>query len=423
MPRRDTLHREGLVDQRRDRPPAPRRHQRPAHAARHRHRGQRELHLGLGSPDDYCRASCCSHQGEAMDRDDLLRELVDDPVPAQRRRTSTAASSACAATRSRSAPPQPRTRRARRVLRRRDRRRSRIDPLTGERHRRPRTSPSTRPCTTSPAPASRARVREIQRRADERLRQLRSAGQAARGPAPRQRTHVRHGDAASEIGFCPGIENYSRHLTGTAARQPRPTPARLLSRTTTSCSSTRATSRVPQIHGMYQGDRSRKQTLVDYGFRLPARPGQPPAALRRVRGAKAPQIVFVSRHARRRTSWREPAATSSSRSFARRGWSTRSSRSAPRPARSTTSSSESRRRVERDERVLITTLTKRMSEDLTDFLVENGLRVRYLHSEIDTLQRLEIAARAAPGRVRHTGRHQPAARGARPARGHPGRHP
>ena len=92
-------------------------------------------------------------------------------------------------------------------------------------------------------------------------------------------------------------------------------------------------------------------------------------------------------------------------------------------ARSTTSSPRSSVRAERDQRVLVTTLTKKMSEDLTDYLLELGIRVRYLHSEVDTLERVEILAVAAARRVRRARRHQPAAGGARPARGVAGRDP
>ena len=180
---------------------------------------------------------------------------------------------------------------------------------------------------------------------------------------------------------------------------------------------------MPQIRGMYDGDRARKQTLVDYGFRLPSRPGQPPAELRGVRASGS-------------TRWSSCRATPGAVSSCSNSVSSRASRSSGRPAcstprsrcgrptgRSTTSSSEIRDRVRAQERVLVTTLTKRMAEDLTRVPARDrhqgalpALRDRDAGTHRDP-------ARPAPRRVRRAGRHQPAARGPGPAGGLAGRHP
>ena len=140
---------------------------------------------------------------------------------------------------------------------------------------------------------------------------------------------------------------------------------------------------------MYRGDRSRKETLVEYGFRLPSALDNRPLRfdeferLRRRRSS--------SRRRRATTRKSTPAARSSSRSSAPPAWSTRRSRCA-RPATQVDDllGEINAKRVERGERVLVTTLTKRMAEDLTDYLDEHGVRVRYLHSDIDTVERMEI---------------------------------
>src|ERR1700720_4312057 len=178
-----------------------------------------------------------------------------------------------------------------------------------------------------------------------------------------------------EVGFCSGIENYSRILDG---RQPGARPYCLIDYFPKDfiCFIDESHQTVPQIGGMFEGDRSRKQTLVDYGFRLP-RPLDKP-----------PQRLFVS------------AAPGEYE----RAQSTRVVEQIVRPTgivdprvevRETKNQiddlmNEVRKRTERDERVLVTTLTKKMSEDLSQYLLEMGFKTRYLHSEIDTLERIQI---------------------------------
>ena len=190
-----------------------------------------------------------------------------------------------------------------------------------------------------------------------------------------------------QVGSCSGIENYSRHIDGRARGS---APNCLLDYFPEDFLLVIDESHVtvPQIGAMYEGDMSRKRNLVDFGFRLPSamdnRPLRWEEFLERIG-----QTVYLSATPGS-TSWPRPTA-SSSRSSARPGWSTpRSCSSRPR-ARSTTCSHEIRERVaKRNERVLVTTLTKKMAEDLTDYLLERGIRVRYLHSEVDTLRRVEL---------------------------------
>ncbi|MDJ0909608.1 MAG: excinuclease ABC subunit UvrB [Woeseiaceae bacterium] len=189
-----------------------------------------------------------------------------------------------------------------------------------------------------------------------------------------------------ELGYCQGIENYSRYLSGRAPGEPPPClfdyvpPDALLI-----IDESHVT--VPQLGGMYRGDRSRKETLVEYGFRLPSALDNRPLRFEEFERL-SPQTVYVSatpgdyehEHADnvveqlvRPTGLIDPEVV-------------------VRPARTQVDDvlSEINKRVAADERVLITTLTKRMAEDLTDYLREHGVRVRYLHSDINTVERTEI---------------------------------
>jgi excinuclease ABC subunit B len=189
-----------------------------------------------------------------------------------------------------------------------------------------------------------------------------------------------------EIGFCNGIENYSRILDG---RRPGERPYCLIDYFPDDflCFIDESHQTVPQLGGMYEGDRSRKQTLVDYGFRLPSALDNRPQTFDEFLSI-TPQLMFVS-------------ATPGD---FERNHSARVVEQIVRPTgivdpavevRETRNQiddlmNEVRARVDRDERVLVTTLTKKMSEDLTDYLLEMGFRVRYLHSEVDTLERIQI---------------------------------
>ena len=189
-----------------------------------------------------------------------------------------------------------------------------------------------------------------------------------------------------EIGFCKGIENYSRHLSGRRAGEPPPTLIDYLPRDALMFVDESHVT-IPQVGGMFRGDRSRKENLVAYGFRLPSALDNRPLTFEEFERL-LPQTTFVSatpadyeqKHAGqvveqlvRPTGLVDPVLE-------------------VRPARTQVDDllSEIRLRVERQERVLVTTLTKRMAEDLTDYLGEHGVRVRYLHSDIDTVERVEI---------------------------------
>jgi len=190
----------------------------------------------------------------------------------------------------------------------------------------------------------------------------------------------------TEFGFCKGIENYSRHLSGRAAGEPPPTLIDYLpGNALMFIDESHVT--VPQVGGMYKGDRARKENLVNYGFRLPSALDNRPLRFDEFEKL-LPQTVFVSAtpaeyertHAGqtveqvvRPTGLVDPVLI-------------------VRPAATQVDDllSEIKLRVDKRERVLVTTLTKRMAEDLTDYLGEHGVRVRYLHSDIDTVERVEI---------------------------------
>jgi excinuclease ABC subunit B len=230
-----------------------------------------------------------------------------------------------------------------------------------------------------------AAVEEIGRELNARCAELEAEGKLLESHRLRQRTQYDM-EMLREIGFCNGIENYSRILDG---RRPGDRPYCLIDYFPDDfvCFIDESHQTVPQLGGMYEGDRSRKQTLVDYGFRLPSALDNRPQTFDEFLSI-TPQMVFVS-------------ATPGD---FERGHSSRIVEQIVRPTgivdphvevRETRNQiddlmNEVRQRVERDERVLVTTLTKKMSEDLTDYLLEMGFRVRYLHSEIDTLERIQI---------------------------------
>jgi excinuclease ABC subunit B len=189
-----------------------------------------------------------------------------------------------------------------------------------------------------------------------------------------------------ELGYCSGIENYSRHLSGRAEGEPPPTlidylpPDSLLV-----IDESHVT--VPQIGGMYRGDRARKENLVQYGFRLPSALDNRPLRFEEFERLM-PQTIFVSA---------TPADYEAAHSGAIIEQVVRPTGLLDpivevRPATSQVDDllSEIRKRVADHERVLVTTLTKRMAEDLTDYLAEHGARVRYMHSDIETVERVEI---------------------------------
>ncbi|MEQ8314669.1 MAG: excinuclease ABC subunit UvrB [Gammaproteobacteria bacterium] len=226
---------------------------------------------------------------------------------------------------------------------------------------------------------------DIKEELRERLQQLNQSNKLVEAQRLEQRTKFDL-EMIQELGYCTGIENYSRYLSGRESGQPPPTlydylPANAL------VVADESHVGIPQLGAMYKGDRSRKETLVEYGFRLPSALDNRPLRFEEWESL-TPQIIFVSatpgpyedehegqrvRQVVRPTGLIDPELE-------------------VRPASSQVDDllSEVRRVVALQERVLVTVLTKRMAEDLTDYLAEHGVRVRYLHSDIDTVERSEI---------------------------------
>ena len=263
---------------------------------------------------------------------------------------------------------------------------SHFDPLTGEIYTHLDNVaiwPATEYVTSKPT-IERA-VDEIRHELEQQVRQFESENRLLEAHRIRQRTEYDL-EMLKELGFCNGIENYSRILEG---RAPGTHPFTLLDYFPQDfvVFVDESHQTVPQLGGMYEGDRSRKQTLVDYGFRLPSALDNRPLRFDEFL-EKVPQMVFVS-------------ATPGPYELRH---STRIAEQLIRPTgivdpevelRATKNQiddllNEVRRREEVGERVLVTTLTKKMAEDLTDYLLESGVKARYLHSEIDTLERIQI---------------------------------
>ena len=342
--------------------------------------------FGLGSPQTYEMNMQILKRGEEIDRDELLRKLVsiqyvrNDSVLARGnfrvRGETLEVFPAYAETAFRATMFGDEVERL-----------QHFDPLTGEliaddlEHVAiwPATHYNVREGTIEAA------VEEIRRELEERCAQLESEGRPLESHRLRQRTQYDM-EMLREMGFCSGIENYSRILD---SRRPGERPYCLIDYFPRDfiCFIDESHQTVPQIGGMYEGDRSRKQTLVDYGFRLPSALDNRPQTFEEFL-SMTPQLLLVS-------------ATPGQYERAN---STRIVEQIVRPTgivdpmvevRETRNQiddlmNEVRARVERDERVLVTTLTKKMSEDLSQYLLEMGFKTRYLHSEIDTLERIQI---------------------------------
>ncbi len=189
-----------------------------------------------------------------------------------------------------------------------------------------------------------------------------------------------------ELGFCKGIENYSRYLSGRKAGDPPPTLIDYLARDALMIIDESHVT-VTQVGGMYKGDRSRKENLVDYGFRLPSALDNRPLKFEEFERLM-PQTVFVSATPAKYEA--EHAGQVVEQLVRPTGLVDPMIEVRPATTQVDDLMSEARKRIALGERVLVTTLTKRMSEDLTDYLAEHGIKVRYLHSDIDTVERVEI---------------------------------
>ena len=190
----------------------------------------------------------------------------------------------------------------------------------------------------------------------------------------------------NELGFCKGIENYSRHLSGKLPGQPPPTLMDYLPPGTLMVIDESHVT-IPQIGGMYKGDRSRKENLVEYGFRLPSALDNRPLRFDEFRRIM-PQTVFVS--ATPADFEREHSGQVVEQVVRPTGLVDPQIEVRPAVTQVDDLMSEVSLRTARNERVLVTTLTKRMAEDLTDYFSDHGIKVRYLHSDIDTVERVEI---------------------------------
>jgi excinuclease ABC subunit B len=340
---------------------------------------------GLGSPEEYEKRVVFLTVGEEIDRDVMLRKLID----IQYVRNDTLLGRGRFRVKGDVIEIQPAyTETAYRISMFGDEveQITHFDPLTGEVFAKLDTVtvfPATQYVTSKPT-IERAQD-EIKHELEQQVSLFESQGRMLEAHRIRQRTEYDL-EMMRELGFCNGIENYSRILDGRPAGS---APHTLLdyfpSDYVVFVDESHQT--IPQIGGMYEGDRSRKQTLVDHGFRLPSALDNRPLRFDEFLD-KVQQLVFVSatpgafelRHSKvvaeqliRPTFLVDPEVEL-------------------RPTKNQIDNllNEIRRREEVGERVLVTTLTKKMSEDLTDYLLEAGVRARYLHSEIDTLERIQI---------------------------------
>ena len=261
-----------------------------------------------------------------------------------------------------------------------------FDPLTGEVLRKvPRLTvyPKTHYVTSKDRLVN--TLDDIKAELKMRLEQFREQGKLLEAQRLEQRTKFDL-EMIAELGYCQGIENYSRYLSGRPPGEAPPTlfdylpPDALLV-----IDESHVT--VPQIGGMYRGDRSRKETLVEYGFRLPSALDNRPLKFEEWESL-APQMVFVS--ATPGVYEKEHQALVAEQVVRPTGLVDPTLEVRPAGSQVDDCLSEIHAVVANDERVLITVLTKRMAEDLTDYLMDHGIRVRYLHSDIDTVERVEI---------------------------------
>ena len=261
-----------------------------------------------------------------------------------------------------------------------------FDPLTGKvRQKVPRFTVYPGSHYVTPRDTVLRAIETIKQELRERVKQFVDSGHLVEAQRIEQRTRFDL-EMLAELGFCKGIENYSRHLSGAAPGDPPPTMIDYLPRDALMFIDESHVT-IGQLGGMYRGDRARKETLVNYGFRLPSAMDNRPLKLEEFE-ARMRQCVFVSatpgnyeqthsdhvvEQVVRPTGLVDPIVE-------------------VRPARTQVDDllGEIKLRTAVQERVLVTTLTKRMAEDLTDYLTEHGQRVRYLHSDIDTVERVEI---------------------------------
>jgi len=341
---------------------------------------------GMGSPETYDANVQILRRGDLVDRDALLRKLV----AIQYTRNDTALGRGTFRVRGEALevfPADAESAFRATLFGDEVERLQQFDPLTGELLKDDLEHVAVWPAThynVKEGTMERA-VEEIGRELNARCAELEAEGKLLESHRLRQRTQYDM-EMLREMGFCNGIENYSRILDG---RRPGERPYCLIDYFPEDfvCFLDESHQTVPQVGAMYEGDRSRKSTLVDYGFRLPSALDNRPQTFDEFLSiTKA--IVFVSAT----PGQFERARSSSVVEQIVRPTGIVDPKVEVRETRGQIDDlmNELRARVDRDERVLVTTLTKKMSEDLTDYLLEMGFRVRYLHSEVDTLERIQI---------------------------------
>ena len=261
-----------------------------------------------------------------------------------------------------------------------------FDPLTGEVIQKvPRLTIYPKSHYVTPRQTLLDAIDHIKAELKERLAQLRDNNKLVEAQRLEQRT-LFDIEMINELGYCSGIENYSRYLSGRAPGEPPPTLFDYLpDDALLFVDESHVT--IPQIGAMYKGDRSRKQTLVEYGFRLPSALDNRPLRFEEFERL-SPQAIYVS--ATPGPYELEHADNVAEQVVRPTGLIDPEVEIRPVATQVDDLLSEARRRAEAGERVLVTTLTKRMAEDLTEYLTEHGVRVRYLHSDIDTVERVEI---------------------------------
>ena len=261
-----------------------------------------------------------------------------------------------------------------------------FDPLTGEVLRRvPRATIYPKSHYVTPRDTLLAAVEKIKDELRERLEQLRENQKLVEAQRLEQRT-LYDMEMIMELGYCSGIENYSRYLSN---REPGAAPPTLFDYLPDNALLVLDESHVtvPQIGAMYRGDRSRKETLVEYGFRLPSALDNRPMKFEEWE-QESPQMIFVSATPSKYEAANQQAVVEQ----LVRPTGLIDPEVEVRPASTQVDDllSEIRKVVAQNERVIVTVLTKRMAEDLTEYLAEHDVRVRYLHSDIDTVERVEI---------------------------------
>ncbi|ABC31661.1 excinuclease ABC, B subunit [Hahella chejuensis KCTC 2396] len=261
-----------------------------------------------------------------------------------------------------------------------------FDPLTGEVYRRvPRATIYPKTHYATPRQVILDATEQIKTELQERLQQFRGSSKLLEAQRLEERTRYDL-EMMYELGYCNGIENYSRYLSGRQAGEPPPTLFDYLpSDALLFIDESHVT--IPQIGAMYRGDRSRKETLVSYGFRLPSALDNRPLRFDEWERL-APQMIFVSATPGNYEADHQGQVVE--QVVRPTGLVDPDIEVLPASTQVDDLLGQIHDRVERNERVLVTTLTKRMAEDLTDFLLDKGVRVRYLHSDVETVERVEI---------------------------------